>query len=528
MVGLVVHTMSDPTSSATRQKRFLRSFLASVFGTGASRILGGVRDVVLSNFLGAGKQSDAFFIAFTVPTVFRRFVADEGLTGALIPALAQAEKDGDVNAKTLANTTLSALLLANLGLCVLGVLGAEWLVKAFAYSFTDDPEQFALTVTLTRWLFPFVGMVSVVSFLEGLLNHKQHFFIPKLAPGLVSAGIVASVLWGASSFQQPVYALVVGVLGGGLAHVLINLPVVATRWGRVGLSFGFNEPRFRRLVRELLKVVAIGLMAQINILLLRQLATSVGDGAVTHYWNANRLVDLSQGMIAVAIGSALLPNLAEAVAEKDWPNFRQDLARAIALAAFVLIPVAACLTTFGLPLAAMMFRHGEYTWADVQLTGHTLQVMTPFLLSVAGINIVKKVYYALEDRNTLFAVGALGVILTGGLGFLLLPEYGVVGLGMALSLSTVVQFAAYLVVLWKRMKENLGLSLWGVPLLKVSVASVPAASVLVWFSAHGDWSQGPSLLQNWLALGLGSLLAIGLYLGLCLVLGVKEMPKGRT
>jgi len=84
------------------------------------------------------------------------------------------------------------------------------------------------------------------------------------------------------------------------------------------------------------------------------------------------------------------------------------------------------------------------------------------------------------------------------------------------------------VVLWKRMKENLGLSLWGVPLLKVSVASVPAESELVWFSAHGDWSQGPSLLQNWLALGLGSLLAIGLYLGLCLVLGVKEMPKGRT
>ena len=519
--------MSDHVPSPDRQKRFLRSFLASVFGTGASRLLGGVRDVVLSNFLGAGKVSDAFFIAFTVPNVFRRFVADEGLTGALIPALAQADKEGGQKSENLANTTLAALILSNLVLCALGVLGAEWLVKAFAYSFTEDPEQFQLTVTLTRWLFPFVGMVSLVSFFEGLLNHKKHFFIPKLAPGLVSAGIVASVLWTATAFEEPVYALVLGVLVGGAAHVLVNLPVLFLRWGRLGLSFAFNEPRFRGIVREMLKVVAIGLMAQINILVLRQLAASVGDGAVTHYWNANRLVDLSQGMIAVAVGSALLPNLSESVAGKDWTMFREDLARAIRLAAFFLVPVACCLATFGVPLAAMMFRHGEYSWSDAQTTGLTLQIMTPFLLSVAAINIVKKVYYALEDRNTLFWVGALGVVLTGALGFILMPHWGVVGLGAALSISTGVQLLVYLLLLWRRLKEQLGLGMWVQPLLKVTVGAVVSAVVMAWFATWGDWSQGPALLQNWLAVGLGSIMAVGLYLGVCLVLGVKEIPKRR-
>ena len=107
---------------------------------------------------------------------------------------------------------------------------------------------------------------------------------------------------------------------------------------------------FVKILREMGKVVAIGLMAQINILVLRQLASAVGDGAVTHYWNANRLIDLSQGMIAVAIGSALLPNLSESVADKDWLTFKGDLSRAIRLAGFVLVPVALCLAYLRYPL----------------------------------------------------------------------------------------------------------------------------------------------------------------------------------
>lgn len=518
--------MSFSTDSSQRRKRFLRSFLASVFGTGASRILGGVRDIVLSNVLGAGKMSDAFFIAFTVPTVFRRFVADEGLTGALIPALAQAEKENQQHAKSMANTSFTALVVVNVVLCVLGVLGAEWLVKAFAYSFTADEEQFALTVSLTRWMFPFVMMVSLVSFFEGILNHRKHFFVPKLAPGLVSAGIAISALLFTQHFSQPVYALVAGVLIGGIAHVLVNLPMVWMKWGPIGFGLAFRHPRFRRILREMGKVVAIGLMAQINILVLRQLASSVGDGAVTHYWNANRLIDLSQGMIAVAIGSALLPNLSESVADKDWATFRSDLSRAIRLAGFVLIPVAFCLGVFAIPTASMMFRHGQYTWMDVQTTGQTLLVMTPFLLSVALINILKKVYYALEDRNTLFGVGVLGVGLTAGLGVFLMPRGGVVGLGIALSLSTVLQGAVYLFILWRRLGQELGLGTWMVPLAQMFCASIPAAGVLWWVGSWGEWSGGPLLIQNWVAAIVGGSLAIVIYLGVCMGLGLNKVPKG--
>ena len=520
--------MSVTETTSLRKKRFLKSFLASVFGTGASRIAGGVRDVVLSNFLGAGSVSDAFFIAFTVPTVFRRFVADEGLTGALIPALAQAEKEDPKAAKRVANTVLAALLIANLVLCVIGILCADWLVQAFAWSFTENPEQYALTVQLTRWLFPFVAMVSLVSFFESLLNHRKHFFVPKMAPGLVSAGIAASAVLLGTSFQQPVYALVVGVLGGGVAHVLVNLPVVWKKWGTFGLCFDFRDPRFRAIARELLKVIAIGVLAQINILVLRQLATSVGDGAVTQYWNANRLVDLSQGIIAVAVGSALLPNISQSVSDKNWDVFQRDLGGAVKLAGFFLVPVALGILVFATPLASMMFRHGMYTWEAALETGRTLQIMAPFLLAVAAINIVKKVYFALEDRNTLFVVGMVGVVLTAILGVVLMPGLGVAGLGAALSLSTTAQLIMYLWVLRRRLPGKLHLSALGRPLLPLVAAAIPSTLILWVCAGFGEWSAGPVLFMNWVIFLVGGGSAVGVYLGGCWLLGVKGPSRGSS
>ena len=325
----------------SRQRRFVRAFLASVLGTGLSRVLGAVRDIVVAGHLGAGASSDAFFIAFTVPNVFRRFVADEGLTGALIPALSRADADADPHASVrLANTVFAALLLANLVLCVLGVALAEPLVLAFAWSWADDPAQLALATQLTRWMFPFLAMVSVVSFFEGLLNHRGHFFTPKVAPGLVSAGMVGALLVGGNWTEDPAFALAVGVLVGGTLHVLINVPMVIRLWGPVGLAFRFGDPRFRHVARELGKVIAIGVFAQVNLLVLRGLASTLQYGSVTCYWNANRVVDLAQGVIAVAIGSALLPNISQAVADAEWDRFRSDLVGAIRLAAFLLLPAA--------------------------------------------------------------------------------------------------------------------------------------------------------------------------------------------
>ncbi len=505
---------------------FFAAFLSSALGTGLSRILGAVRDVVAASVLGAGAQSDAFFTAFIIPNVFRRFVADEGLTGALIPALAESERQqGPEATRKLAADVLGVLLALNLVILALGWVFAEPIVLAFVYSWKDDPDKpLALTVQMTRWLFPFLTMVSLVSFFEGLLNYRGHFFTPKVAPGLVSAGIAISALGFATSFEEPAFALVAGTLLGGLAHVLVNIPALYSRWGRLGVGLGWAEPRVKAVLWELSKVILIGLFAQANIIVLRQLAATLPTGAITHYHNATRVSDLAQGVVAVAIGSALLPNVASAVAARDHTQLRDDLVGAARLASFLLLPVAATILLFADPVTALLFRRGAYTWGDVQVTAEALRYLVPYMLALAGLNILKKVFFALGDRRTLLFVGALGVALTGLVGWVLVDQLAVRGLTAALSVATVLQLVAYVGVLRVRLGEHLGLERLVRPVAEIGLCLVPVGLILVPVSRYGDWSQGPSPTNLVLATaGLGG--AAIAYLGVAHWVGLSEVRR---
>ncbi len=490
-----------------------------------ARVLGALRDVAIAAFLGAGVASDAFWIAFLIPNVFRRFVADEGLTGAMVPALAKAEaEEGPERSRSLAASAFGILMVANVLLCVAGVVFAEQLVLAFAWSWREQPDQFELTVTMTRWMFPFVAMVSMVSFFEGLLNFRGHFFVPKLAPGVVSGGLVAGVVLFGTRFEEPAYALVLGLMAGGVLHVLINLPPLWQRWGRVGFSLRVDD-RIRAVLWEMGKVVAIGIFAQINIIVLRQLATSLPEGAVTHYHNGTRIVDLAQGIVAVGIGSALLPNLATSVASKSWDQFRQDLAGALRLAAFLLLPIAVVIYVWAEPATALLFRLGKYTYEDVQVTADAVRYLVPFLLALAAVNIIKRVYHALDDRTTLLVVGAIGVALTATLGMQWVQVLGVPGLALALSVATVAQLAAYLLVLQWRLGARAGLAstLW--PMVRMTAASMPLVPLLLWLEPFGSWESGPKEPLNWMVFVGGlSLSGVG-YLVMARLLGLPEVGR---
>ncbi len=510
--------------TASGRSKILGASVVSAIGTGLSRVLGAARDIAIGHVFGAGRASDAFWMAWTVPSLFRRFVADEGLTGALIPGVARAEQEVDTReARRLASGALLALLIAGAAICALGMIGAPWLVRLIAPGFGSDPDKLELTVTLTRWLFPFVVFVSLVSYCEGLLNFRGHFFVPKIAPGIVSGCIAATALLAAGGLEEPVYALVVGVLVGGLVHLLVCIPPLVMRWGLpVPSARGMRGPRFRFFLGEMGKVAAIGIVAQLNVVLLRVLASFLEEGSMTHYWYANRLVDLTQGTIAVAVSSALLPAVARDAAERNWEGFRENFAEAVRLAGFVLIPVAFLLAGLARPVVSILFLHGEFSAEAVDRTAATLQLLVPFMVALGGINIVKKAYFALDDRTTLLLVGALGLVFTGGAGYLLSKGLGVEGLGLTLSVSGAAQLVAYLAILRAKMGERIGLSALAGPLLKLVLASVPVAAGAMVLATLGDWDQGPALLRNWIVLGVVVVLAPAGYLAICWVLGVRE------
>lgn len=509
---------------SSRRVNFVQAFVSSALGTGLSRVLGAARESVVAWYLGVGETSDAFNLAWTIPNVFRRFVADEGLTGAMIPALAKAESEGGlVELKRLGSSAFAALCVANALLVVLGVTFAKPLVLAFAWSWRDDPEHLALAVSMTRLMFPFVAMVSTVSYFEGLLNYKGHFFVPKFAPAMISAGVVTAAALTWSWAERPVYALVLGTLAGGLTHVLINVPPLLANWGRLGLTLDFRSPRVRSIGVEMSKVIAIGLFAQLNLLVLQQLATSLPPGSLTIYRNSTQLTDLAQGIVAVAIGSALLPNISVSVSTGSWDQFRAELGRAIRLASFLLVPAAAVLLCYGTPVTAMLFRAGRYQWEDVQLTASALRFLSPFVLGVAGINILKKVYFALEDRGTLLRVGGFGVLLTGAIGVSMTRPFGLNGLVSALSVSTGLQLVTYLFLLRRRLGPAVGLGALALPVGRIVLATVPLGAVLALTVQFGHWEDGPLRLGNWFVFA-GGFVAAGLtYLVASWALGVEEV-----
>ena len=499
--------------------------MSSALGTGISRVLGLFRETVTAALLGAGETADIWNIAFTIPNAFRRFVADEGLTGALLPAFMTAEvEDGMDAAQHLANQMFAALLVVNFVLCGVLILGAELAVTAFAYEFTKNPEQFATTVTLTRWLIPFLGMVSLVGLCEAMLNHKGHFFTPKVAPGLVSLGMVTGGL-GLTGWVDPLWALAGGTLVGGLAHVLVNVPMIRRLWGPVGIDFSWHNNRFRGVAREMSKVVLIGLLAQANVMVLRQVATSLGTGAVSQYWYANRLVDLAQGIIAVSIGSALLPNVSRSVAERNMDQLRRDMERAFRLAAFLLLPASMVLLCFSEPTVAMVYRVGKFSAETIPITAAVLQMFVPFMLAVAAINLIKRVYFALEDRNTLLAVGTLGVLLTGGIGWALGQQFGISGMVAGLSLSTCLQFVAYITVLQQRLGGVVPVAALAGPLAKMAAASLPVGAILWASTPMGDWDAGPLNPLNWLVYGTAGVLSLIAYGLMAQLLKIEEFQQ---
>lgn len=485
------------------KRSLLQSFMSSSVGTIVSKGFGLLRELVLSGVLGAGMVYDSFIMAWTFPGVIRRFVADEGLTGALMPAVGHAEQESMDAAKRLASQTLGALIVFCVLLSIGGILAAPALVHWMAPTFTG--AQFDLTVSLSQVLFPFVLFVSVLSWIETLVNLKEHYFWPKVAPAMVSVCVVGSALFFRNESDiDIVWAISYGTMIGGSLQIVICFPALKRLWGIIPPSFsGFSNPRFKDLMGEMGKVALIGIAAKINIIVLRSLASTLEAGAMTWYWNATRLVDFAQGIIAVGMASVLLPKIVKAVAEEDGDGFREHFGGASRLASALLIPFGAFLVFFAEPFVAVLLRHGRYQWSDVQQTATAVQLLVPFMLAVGAINIIKKPFYALDRRDVLLGVGLCGVGLTFVLGSLLCPDYGVNGLAMALSLSTVAQLAAYMIIVRRLVPGGLGIP----ALLKyftiVAVASIPSVGLGLLLQPFGQWENGFSVINIVILAGIG-------------------------
>jgi putative peptidoglycan lipid II flippase len=276
--------------------------------TTLSRVAGLLRDMVVAAVFGAGFAADAFFVAFTIPNLLRRFFAEGSLTAAFVPTFAEIHhRNGGAASREVLRICWTLLLLVLAGVTVLGILASPWMVQMIGYGFAEVPGKLELTNLLNQVMFPYIFFVSLVALLAGVLNVQGHFLSPSLSPVLLNLAMIASALLLAPLFSTPIVALAVGVLIGGVLQLLMQLPVLYRYGYNLRLDFRFGHPAVRRVTRLMVPGIVGVAIYQINVVVTRLFASLLQEGSVSWLYYGQRLFEFPQGIFVVSLAQAVLP-----------------------------------------------------------------------------------------------------------------------------------------------------------------------------------------------------------------------------
>ncbi len=419
------------------------SLLKSAFTVGGltmvSRVMGFVRDVLLASVVGTGPVADAFVVAFRFPNLFRRLFGEGAFNAAFVPLFAKRlEGEGPVAARRFGEEVLAALLFALLVFLAIAEIAMPVLMYAFAPGFADDREKFDLTVTMTRIAFPYLAFMSLVALLAGVLNSLHRFAAAAAAPILLNIvmitvlGLITFAGWGAT--PRTGQALVWGVCFAGLAQ-LVMLWVAAHR---AGMTLLLQRPRMTPGVRRLIALGIPGVIAggitQVNIVVSTIIA-SLQDSAPSWLYYADRIYQLPLGVVGVAIGVVLLPELARRLRAGDGDGVANSQNRAVEFAMFLTVPSAIALMAMPYPVIQVLFERGAFTAADTKATADALAAFAAGLPAFVLIKIFSPGFFAREDTRTPMYFAGASVVINIVLALALFPWIGHVGIALATTLA---------------------------------------------------------------------------------------------
>ncbi|WP_277458501.1 murein biosynthesis integral membrane protein MurJ [Methylococcus capsulatus] len=402
-----------------------------------SRLLGFVRDLIIARTFGADAATDAFFVAFRIPNFLRRLFAEGAFSQGLVPILSElrAAKDAAAARQTIAHMAGTLGLVAAL-LTGLGMAAAPILTLLFAPGFHAQPFQYGWAVDMLRITFPYLFFVMLTAFAGGVLQTWGQFAVPALTPALLNLAMIAAALWLAPLLKQPVEALAWGVFTAGILQLVFQLPSL---WGIRQLSL----PRPARRDREVLRMfrsmgpAILGVSAnQINLLLDTLVASFLASGSVSWLYYSDRLVELPQGLLGVAIGTAILPHLAAVHLGRDSDGFSRTLDWALRWVALLGLPATVGLMILAKPLVSTLFEHDEFSDYDAEMASRSLIAYAAGLPGAIAVKALASGFSARRDVRTplrygLRAIAANGV-LAPVLAFLLAPHgWGHAGLAGA-------------------------------------------------------------------------------------------------
>ncbi|CAM3006523.1 putative peptidoglycan lipid II flippase [Paracoccus aminovorans] len=396
--------------------RLIRGFLSVGAWTLASRVVGFVRDVMIAAYLGTGPVAQAYTIAFSLPNMFRRFFGEGAFNTAFVPMFAK-RLEAEENAHGFAEEAFAGLFSVVLVLSLIAHVAMPWLILMQAAGFKGD-ERFDLAVTYGRICFPYVLFISLTAMLSGLLNAGGRFLAAAAAPVLMNLILIAAMLLADRNGWDMGMAMSWSTPVSGIAQFF-------TCWWaakRMGFPLRLRRPRLSPDMKQLLRIAAPAVLAggvvQVNLLVGRQIG-SFFDGAISWLTNADRLYQLPLGVVGIAIGIVLLPDISRRLKAEDTAGGRHAYNRAAEFALFLTVPAAVALVVAAYPLISVLFKRGAFLESDVGPTALALAIYGVGLPAFVLQKVLQPLYFAREDTRKPFrfavwsmvvnAVAALGL-----------------------------------------------------------------------------------------------------------------------
>jgi putative peptidoglycan lipid II flippase len=465
-----------------RTRRLAVSTMIFAAATGLSRVIGLMREIVAAGLLGARGAASAYTVANNVPNTVRSLVADAALGASFVPIfndlLVRGERE---RAWRVASTVTTIAGLVLTVITVLGMLLAEPILSISGM----EGEQLATAVELAQILFPIVVLLGLTGIVNAILYSFDEFAVPSLAPVAWNAVIIAFLLYATSlpTHHEQVVLYAVGTLVGTVVQLLILLPWLRGRGGRLTFAMGVRDPAVKEVFILMLPVtVGLGLI-NFNQYIATQFATAIGNGdyAPRAIEAAFRIYMLPQGMFSVAVAAVLFPTLSRLVSARDAPAFRMRVAGGIRQIGFLLIPSSVICFVLSAPIIRLLFQHGSWTADQTPGAAHALAAFAVGLTANGIILLLTRAFFAMRRPWVPSAIAAGNLTLNTLLNWAFLG-FGVWGIPLATSIANLATWAALQIVLTRRVgplepRRN-----------RRTFARIIVASAILGAISYGTWS----------------------------------------
>lgn len=432
-----------------------------------SRVLGLVRDQVLSHYFGASDAMDAYRVGFRIPNLFRDLFAEGAMSAAFVPTFTRhLTESGRPSAWRLGSLTITALAIVTGVIALLGIIFAEPLVTALAGKYGAVPGKLELTITLTRIMFPTLLLIAVAAAAMGMLNSLRHFFIPALSPAMFNVVTIATAVLvvpfvmpadvrvgtlSLADLRLPIIVIAISTVVGGVAQLALQWPTLRREGFRYRPIIDWKDPGLRRVLL-LMGPGTIGLAAtQLNLVVNMYLATGEGTGAQTWLDLAFRLMYLPIGLFGVSIATAVLPAVSRHVVANDTRASRDTVADGLALMMALNVPATVGLIVLSVPIVRVIFEHGQFLPRDTVATAAALRFYAIGLVGYSVVRIASPTFYALGKNRIPVIVSVITVVVNAILNVWLVNVMGYRGLALGTSIAALFNAIALFVLLRRQL-----------------------------------------------------------------------------